>query len=385
MEKVRKPFIWYYLLNKRLLKKRSFLVLLLMVPLLVVGMRMVSKQDSGVITILLCKSETADDLSEQVVNKLVSSESVIQFVTGNSKEEAYEAVKSGEVDGAWIFPENMQERMEHFASNSLKNAGVVTIVEREDDISLQLAREKLYGELYASLSYAIYENYTTTKLDVTGEITKEMLLAAYEARKVEGNLFQFAFLDPEDATDDMDSMHYLLAPVRGLLSLIVVLVGLASALYYQQDQKDGTFAWMPVKYRYLFEYGYHMIAITDCAVAVLLALYASGTFASLGKEILLMFLYSMMCAGFAQLLRRLCGTSQRLAACIPICMLGMMVLCPVFFNVQGLRPLQYLLPPFYYLQALHNTTFVYEMLIYIVVVFGLGKVLSFCIRLKTFA
>lgn len=376
MEKIRKLFTWYYLLNKRLLKKRSFLILLLMVPLLAFGMRIVSKQDSGVITIMLYKSETADELAEEVIDKLLTSESVIQYVTTDSEEEAYEAVKSGQVDGAWIFPENMQERIDNFAESSLKHAGVVTVVEREDTVFLQLAREKLYGELYDYVSFAVYEHYVTTNLGIEEEITEEEFLAVYKVKGIEENLFQFSFLDPEEETDDVDNMHYLLAPVRGLLALVVVLVGLASALYYQQDKKEGTFARIPVKYRLFFEYGYHMIAITDCAIVMLVALYASGTFFSLGKEVLLMFLYCMMCAGFIHLVRWLCGTAQRLAACIPILMLAMLVLCPVFFSVQGLQPIRYLLPTFYYLQGVHNRTVLYQMLIYIVVVFGLGKVLA---------
>lgn len=376
MEKIRRIAVWYYLLNKRLLKKRSFLILLLLVPLLVFGMRIVSKQDSGVLTILLCSSETSDDLPKEVVDKLVTSKSVIQYVTADSEEEAYEAVRRGEVDAAWIFPENMQERMEAFAADFLKNPGVVTVVEREDNVFLQLAREKLYGELYDWLSVAIYKNYVTTKLGIEGDVTEEEFLSAYEVKEIKDNLFDFAFLDPKEDAAGMENVHYLLAPVRGLLSLVLILVGLASALYYQQDKRDGTFAWMPVKRRFLFAYGYHMIALLDCAVVVLLALYGSGTFLSLGKEVLLMFLYSMMCAGFAQIVSRLCATSQRLAACIPILLLVMLVLCPVFFSVQGMRVIQYLLPPFYYLQAVHNTTIWYQIGIYIVVTFVIGKCLD---------
>lgn len=376
MEKIRKFFVWYYLLNKRLLKKRSFLILLLMVPLLVFGMKIVSTQDSGVVTIMLCKSEAADQLAEEVVETLLASNSVIQYVTTDSTEEAYEAVRSGKVDGAWIFPENMQERIDHFAESSSEHAGVVSVVEREDTVFLQLSREKLYGELYDTISFAVYKQYVTTELGIEEEITEEEFRSAYEVKEIKEDLFQFSFLDPEEETADADTMHYLLAPVRGLLALVVVLVALASALYYEQDKRDGTFARIPVKHRFLFEYGYHLIAIFDCVIVVLVALYASGTFVSLGKEVLLMLLYSMMCAGFSQLVRRLCGTAQRLAACIPLLMLGMLVLCPIFFSVQGAQPVQYLLPTFYYLQALHNRTFLYEMMVYIVVVIVFGKVLS---------
>lgn len=376
MEKIRRICVWYYLLNKRLFKKRSFLILLLMVPLLVFGMRMVSKQDSGVVTIILCTSQSADGLSEELVEKLMTSESVIHYVTTDSKEEAYEAVQSGEVDAAWIFPENMQERMNAFVADFLKNPGVVTVVEREDNVSLQLAREKLYGELYDWLSVAIYKNYVTTKLGIEGEFTEEEFRSAYEVKEIKEQLFEFAFLDPNEDASGMEHIHYLLAPVRGLLSLVVVLVGLASALYYQQDKKDGTFARMSLKHRFLFEYGYHMIAISDCGIVVLLALYASGTFLSLGKEVLLMILFSMMCAGFAQLVRKLCGTAQRLAACIPILLLVMLVLCPVFFSVQGVRLVQYLLPPFYYLQAVHNSSVWCQMVVYVVVVLVLGKLVN---------
>ena len=193
MERIRKVATWYYLLNKRLLKKRSFLILLLIVPLLVFGMRMIAKQDSGVITIMLCKGETEDKVSEEVVNKLLSSKSVIQYVTTNSKEEAYEAVKSGKVDGAWIFAENMQEQIDKFAESSVKHGGIVTVVEREDNVFLQLAREKLYGELYDYVSFAIYKQYVTTNLGIEEKITEEEFLSAYEEKEIKESNVQCKF------------------------------------------------------------------------------------------------------------------------------------------------------------------------------------------------
>ena len=44
----------YYLWNKRLFKKYSFLLILCMVPLLVGGIRLLAKEESGIARVVLC-------------------------------------------------------------------------------------------------------------------------------------------------------------------------------------------------------------------------------------------------------------------------------------------------------------------------------------------
>lgn len=59
-------------------------------------------------------------------------------------------------------------------------------------------------------------------------------------------------------------------------------------------------------------------------------------------------------AVFCGICRRVCGSALKLGASIPILMLGMFALCPVFFTVNKLKVLQYLLPPYYYLNGVQR-------------------------------
>ena len=71
MNGFRKMLLWYFMLSKRLLKKYTFLLLLCAIPLLVVGMQVVSKQDSGMLTIVLCQENPEDSLSSKIVEDLL--------------------------------------------------------------------------------------------------------------------------------------------------------------------------------------------------------------------------------------------------------------------------------------------------------------------------
>jgi hypothetical protein len=69
-------------------------------------------------------------------------------------------------------------------------------------------------------------------------------------------------------------------------------------------------------------------------------------------------------AGFCELIRRLLPRTEALGIATPLLLLLMLVLCPVFLNVRRLRPLQFLLPPFYYLHGVHNRDYVYGLVLY---------------------
>ena len=67
---------------------------------------------------------------------------------------------------------------------------------------------------------------------------------------------------------------------------------------------------------------------------------------------------------FANLLRMLCRTPRRLGMLFLPLLAAMLALCPVFLNLQNFRAGKLLLPPWYYLQSIHNTRYLYGMAVY---------------------
>ncbi len=381
MEKIKRILTWALLLNKRLFKKPGFLVILLLIPALVFGVNLMAQEDSGAVTVALAMEDPEDPLANEIVDSMIGSSRLLRFISCQSPQEARSMVAGGKADTAWIFGEDLQESIDRFAGNIHRRNAFVTVVQREETVLLQLAREKLYAAVYPHCSYALYRNYLDENVPELPALTPEQLRKYYDAIQAEGaDLFEFSYADPEESTEDAETVSYLLAPMRGLLSVMVLLGGFAVALFYMQDEAAGKFDWIPEHKRFWFAAGYHLIAVVNVAAAALMAILLSGLSVSLGREILLMALYALMTTGFAMVVRQLTGKAGYLGALIPVLTVAAIALCPVFFNFSSLRMASMLLPPYYYLNCVHNVGFMLWMLGYTAVLYLVSGLLH---KLKT--
>lgn len=372
MKKASSIFMWFHLLNKRLLKKASFCILLGFIPLLVIGINIMSKEESGILKIALYQENAEDAISNQVINTLLESESVLRFVVSSSEEEAYEMVQSADADAAWIFPAQMQKKIQSFAQNVFVSEGPISIVQREDNTALQVSREILFGALYPHCAYAVYEDFVAEELQITDKISEDQLREYYESGDIKGNLFQMRYLNGNLVEG---SVSYLSLPIRGFLALMMVLCGLSMGLYFYQDDKRGFFAWTPVKRKLFWNVSYYLPGLFDMGVIVLIALSMTEVFTNWANELLLMVLYIFMLLGFTELIRRICGNMIRLGAVIPVMMILMLILCPIFLRAIDAGPIQLLIPPYYYLNAVNNEQYIGGMVGYIVIVYSINYIL----------
>jgi ABC-2 type transport system permease protein len=358
---------WYVLLTRRFLKKRLFTVMLLAVPVLVFAMRMASSGESGVLHVALVRGE--DEAGAQAVDTLLNLHGVIQYEEMDNAEAASEAVRTGAADCAWIFPENLKEELRVFAKDGQNT--VFEVYTRVDSIQTQLAREQLYGVIYPILSYELTDSFLEKQdkfADLSEEERENYLSEDYAAWQVSESLFSFVYLDETSADTTQEAFSYLTAPLRGMLSLFVMLCALAVTMFYLKDREEGIFSWMRIRMRRTFPLLYILTGTIPGALAAYAALYLSGTFTNWQKELPLLALYVLALAGFCNCLRILVRRMQAFGAAIPVLLLVSLVLCPVFLNVSMLTPLQRILPAFYYLSSLHSISMLQKMEIYTLVV-----------------
>lgn len=372
MKKVSRNFLWLTLLNKRLLKKISFLVILCSIPFLVIGVNYMASLESGMLKVVLCQEEAEDDLYVSIKDKLYEHGNMLQFIEAEDSKEAELLVRSGQADVAWIFPKDLQGQIETFLSNDFNEEGLIKVLEKEDNVALRMSREILFGELYANISYSLYTQYVTEKLLLEESITDEQLREHYENTNMEGSMFVFSYLD---GTEGDITTSYLLFPVRGLLAVVIALCGLAISMYFMQDEEKGVFTWMPLNKSVWGSWLYQLPGLVDVCTIVLIALFFADIFTNWLTELVLMAMYLLMVAGFSDVVRRLCGKPIRLGAIIPMLILVMLALSPIFMGAFDAKPIQILLPSYYYLNAIHNRYYWIWMLVYIVVVFVLDSVL----------
>ena len=377
MKRLHKLLLWFAMLSKRLYKRPTFLVIMVMIPLLVLGYVAISGGESGMITIgLACRNP--DSVTQEIFAELKDNSELLSFRIYSDTQEAETLLQGGKLDAVWIFPENMAQRIEAFSQQPTSSKAFITVLEREDNVSLMLSREKLNSAVYARVAKYVYVQFLRDLAPELSDLSDEQLLAYYDATAISADLFDF-----RSATAQQKSNTYLLSPLRGLLGTLILLCSLATSMYYIRDVEKGTFAWVNRRWQFLPELGCQFSASLHIAAICWICLTFSGLAGNLWIELVVWIMYSLCCSLFAMLLRQLCNSLGLLGTLLPLLIILVLVICPVFFDLGALRQLQYLLPATYYINAIHNSRYLLYLAEYLVTVAGLTvlvQYVKYCFR-----
>lgn len=371
MKKLKKALLVCHIYHKRLILRPTFIILLALVPVIGLLLGLVAHEDSGIMTVYLAyESESEAVLS--VIDDLTEDEGIIRFVSSD-KEGALRAVENGKADSAWVLKEDFDSLLQDYAEVQSAKNSLVTVFQRDDDVSIMLAREKLLGAIYPLLSREFYLSYA--QKDISSEIDEALLLEYYDSVMPEGEeLFEISTLDGENAAGARE-ISYLVLPMRGLLSVMVVLAGLSVAMAYKTDEKRGIFCRVPRAGMPIFVLGYYIFAVLDVCIAMLISLLAAGMMTDLSIEVITLILLAVASVLFSVAIERLCRNIGALCAITPVVIIALIVVCPVFFNIDALYPIQLLLPPYYYLNGVYNGSFIIPMVTYIAVMAVIDTIL----------
>lgn len=369
-----KIFTWYILLTKRLFKKKSFVLVLLLLPCLSAGLLLVSTQESGVLTVALVaeKKEAADKVGEntsskQLIKRIRAEKSIIRFVEADSEEEADRLILSHQADAAWIFPESLEKAAASYLSGSKP---IVKVVQKDEGVLYALSREIIYKNIFPYISYAVYKSYMYNiyQKKIPEAEFDSKINAAYNSIEISDNLVRFAYIDSEE---NLPASNYLLSPLRGLMAVWLVLCGFAAAMYYKSDEEAKLFIWIEPERRFFLALAYILCVLFIAGITVLSALAISGSFISFRAELVNMLLLILAASGFCNLLRLLCKNMYLIAVFMPVSLISMIVLSPIFADA-GLRKLQLLNPVFYYLNLFYSKGYRFGFIIYIILLYVLG-------------
>lgn len=378
---MKKFLLWQYMLNKRLLHKKEFIVLLCLIPLLVFGITVISKEESNVVTIALAMEDTNDELACSIIDEMLQDDSIIRFMQMDV-EQAYEAVTDGKADCAWVFRENCEDKLITTFARGDEPIPPVYVVAQEDNVALQLSRTKLYGYIFPHLAFLLAQNFLEDEVMEGQEVSEEELRKYFDENAVEQNIIQMAYLSKDEILADTDvseaesevETSYLMTPVRGMLVVLLLVAGLVVTMYYLQDEERGMFAWIPVHKRRGVFYSYLCGAAFLTGLVVMVSLAVSeGKWISL-REMGTLLLYIPVTAVFCEMVKILIRTKERLAKWIPLLAIAMLGLCPVFLDLGSGFAVQYIFPPTYYLRGLYDMQMIIGMLVYATVLFLIGAI-----------
>ncbi len=366
---------WFQMLSLRLYKKPSFLAILVIIPLCVIGFGLAAKGDSGFVHVVLAQKDDDDKGSDKIIEELLNEDSIIRYSVAESPEAAEEVVKKGGADAAWIFPKDLNGKMNEFIESSYFKDGFVKIIERESSIPLRLSHEKLSAKLFKLLAENYYLHFAKNKTPYLSETEDGKLMEYFYGVSINEELFEVTDVDGNEATGD-NGASYLTSPVRGLLSIVVLLSGMAAAMFCIQDEKSGTFSWITESKRIYVNLVCIFIAVLNVSVATLIAVCVGGLSTGFVREFAAIILYALCCAVFCLLLKQIFRTAKVYGSMIPLIIIVMIAVCPIFFDFKNLGLAMYLFPPSLYIKVAYDGMCFIYLSVYIITAGVLSIVLD---------
>ncbi len=345
---MKRVLTWFVLTEKRLFKKISYIVVLLMVPVLVWGLMRGARQEAGMVTIGLYADAGEGSFSEAMVRKFMEEKSILKYEIFETEEAGRRALEESRVDALWIFPKDLEEELRALAKKG-RIRPLVRVIEREDDVALIFTREVLCSRIFPKFVYFAYVDYVKSHLGEEA-VSEEELQEIYDGILWKGNLFSPEVMDQKKA--DADS--YVLSPVRGLLSIWLVLAGFAALLYYIMDVRKGVYDMIPQRKRLAYAFGMQGVVLLNCGIVFLGACRILGVLGNPVREVVALLLFLIAISVFCTFLGMVLRREDAIGVLIPFAVLFMVVLCPVFLDLRQIGAIRGIFPPYFYLKSISS-------------------------------
>ena len=344
--KIKNKLTAYFLIWKRLLKKTGFLILLCLIPVLFALFSHFAKtEDTGLLRIALA-SRDSDGWALSVMESLKDAEGLVSYSVYPTADEAVQSVYDGLSDGAWVFEDELYEKLRAVARG--EELSLVSAYMNEDTVMQKIAREQVYSRLYPEIARIMYGEFSSDELFLGG-VSEDLINGAYEENKLPEDLVTFNFQSFEARVEEI---NYLTAPLRGIISVLVLVCGLCGALYYLCDERQGVYGFVSRGGRFVILLLTVSAALTVAAAVMVLSAFLCGSASDLAFECALAVLYVIGCTGACTVLATLVRNVNSFAVLTVAVLCASLVLSPVFIDISSLKELQVLFAPYHYLYAL---------------------------------
>ena len=348
--------MWLLLMTKRLMKKPSFVIILVLLPVILVGYRFIISQDDGTLRACIYVPKGSDDYAKRVAEQLVNYDCAARFYMTDSEEDLYSDVIAGRAEVGYIFPKDMRER---FVSR--KWDGAVTMVVSDTSQYAPFVNEFVTVAVYSGIMEDYIADYLVTRsgLELTDEEIRPIIRENLAKQDEAGSLFTISYQDyytnTEVSYEEVMEENYLTKPIRGTVALFVLLAGLAGLVFWFQDNAEGRFKVMSYEKRPVINYGSLFLPTLLASIVGFVCILIAGLAGNIFKEIFVMFLYVIFVTGVCEILRVIVPSVNAICAAIPIIAVASYLCCPIILDLKKILPvvtyLRKILPPDYYLET----------------------------------
>lgn len=356
---MKKILTWILLFQKRILKKPMFQITILLIPILLFLLFTFNKSSDSLVRVALISGN--DEYSQNFVKDLLdSSNHVISYYQCYDESQMRKDVLTGKAECGYIMPDDMPRKIAQFSSK--KKQGIITAIVKKESISTKIVNEIIYGRLFSERAYPVLKDFINEKQpDRLTSAEDEKMYDAFSKYLIEPLMFSFEYADgsKNDLLNNDDSSHnYYMLPVRGILSVLILVSSMSGVLMLSNDDRKNTWGFIRLSKRPAFNYFYIFMSILPIAICSLAAIFITGISTNVLNEIRLMVLYTLLLTGFSSLLKALIKNIYVLCSLIPVTVLLSLIICPVFIDIGSIVPqarfVRLFLPTNYYLDSIYS-------------------------------
>ena len=352
--------MWLLLMTKRLMKKPSFVIILVLLPVILLMYRFIIRQDQGTLRACLYVREGSDGLAEQVADALVKADFAAKFYRVSSEDELYSDVIAGRAEVGYVLPKDLGQRF------FLKNwGGAIRMVVSDTSQYAAFVNEFVTVKLYSESMEDMLADYLLNRsgLEFDEQQIRSVIRENLKKQAERGSVIELHYRDfytnEEVSKEEVLAENYLTKPIRGTVALFVLLAGLAGLVFWFQDNAEGRFKVMSYEKRPVINYGSLLLPTLLAGTVGLVCIFIAGLAGNPLFEIGLMLLYCVFIAGVCELIRMAVPSVNAICAAIPILAIGSYLCCPIVLDLKKTVPvvtyLRKILPPDYYLQQFNGT------------------------------
>ena len=352
--------MWILLMTKRLMKKPSFIIILVLLPVILVMYRFIITEDDGTIRACVYVPEGSEAFTEKLADNLADAEFSARFYLVDSEDDLYSDVIAGRAEVGYILPKDLKER---FLTKNWDSA--VRMVVSDTSQMAPFVNEFVTVVIYTDMMEEYIADYLVNRsgLELSDEEIRPIIRENLLKQADSGSLFDIAYRDyyknEEVSREEVMAENYLMKPIRGTVALFVLLAGLAGLVFWFQDNAEGRFKVMSHEKRPVINYGSLLLPTALSAIVGMVCILIAGLCGNIFFELLTMLLYVIFVTGVCEIIRVIVPSVNAVCAAIPILAIASYLCCPILIDLKKVLPvvsyLRKILPPDYYLETFNGT------------------------------
>ncbi len=334
---------WTFFLLKYKTRKKSFLAMLICIPILCVIIGNISLSDTNSEVFVSVFARSDDEMSMAVINNLTSMDGKHKFILAKSEAEVREKVKHAKVQCGYILKRNQIQ----LAHEGIADDNII-LVERMGSAKTDIVNEVFYGVYFKEFSKHYSQNFISNANGDNSDTTTEKFEKSFD-EQIDTMMSNFS-VEKVTIEKPVTNEDY----VRNILAIIICLFGFARVGQFASDNESGLLFPVPAEKRLLFRILYFGVELLLLAPVLFLGLLLQKSHKffiyEAGAIIMYLLLITIMCVFCSYIFKK----KLTVMCILPVLTIVYIIVCPVFFSLASYFPiidkLRYLCVPYYYLR-----------------------------------